>query len=277
MIQYTFKIFKAIVYTIRPYAVLGACLLVLAAFNPEGDEWNEMISLVMATFFGSAYCFLLNDIFDRKKDLLNDKRRPLATGELPVSIALFMVVLFALVFITSSWFLGMLPFLLSFVFIGIRSIYSLVNVKTGLMANVIVAFVVSGTQWGVALIKPDEVLWASSVFLFFYTIPREILLDWLDIKGDKAYGKRSAPINYSLKAVMGIIVLSLAFASLSIIAIVYLDLSSKPSVLLATVTFFSTWLSFSPFFKKPSHRSALLSVRWSHVTFVLLIFTLISR
>lgn len=264
-------------YTIRPYPVLGACLLVLAAFNPGRNEWDQVLVLFFTTFFGSAYCFLLNDIFDREKDRLNNKKRPLATGDLPLQTAWIATVTFALIFIFSSWFLGRVPFYLSFLFLIITSLYSKINVKTGLVANAIVAFVVAGTQWGVAIIKPDEILWASSLFLFFFTIPREILLDWLDMKGDKEYGKRSAPINFSPRKLNSTIILSLFLSSLCIAAAIILYLPAGLAVILAILILMSSWLSFLPFFRKPDHTNALASVRWTHVTFVILIFSLVSR
>ena len=277
MFQYTFKIIKAIAYTIRPAATFGACLLVLAGFNPERAEWKQALVLLLATFLGSAYCFLLNDIFDRKKDLLNDKKRPLVTGELPVKLAFLVTVLLAVGFVASSWFLGMIPFILAFVFLIIASFYSLINVKTGILANIIVAFVVSGTQWGVAIIKPDPILWISSSFLFFYTIPREILLDWLDMSGDKKFGKQSAPLNFSLRKLKWTLITTLALASVSFVIAIQLYLSNTLSVALGCFVLLFTWLSFLPFFKTSDHAQALSSVRWSHVTFVFLIFTLLSR
>ncbi len=277
MFQDTFKIFNALLYTIRPSATLGACLLTVAAFKPQYDEVDQVIVLILAGFFGGAFCFLMNDIFDRKKDLLNNKKRPLATGIFPLQAAFIISFFFALIFITACWFLGKEAFALSFVFLLIASTYSSINQKTGFIANLVVALMVSATQWGVGILKPDDFLWMSSIFLLLFTVPREILLDWLDMPGDQKSGKRSIPLNSSDRTVKLLIAFFLALSSFSIIHII---LSMDPGSLLMaflSLTLISLWVSFIPFFKQSGDKGALMSVRISHITYAFLILALFSR
>ena len=217
---------------------------------------------------------MVNDLFDREKDLLNNKRRPVATGEIPLNVAKSVSFVFAIIFIISTWYLGIHAFVMAFGFLLIALTYSYINVKTGLLANAIVALMASGTQWGVAIIKPDSYLIGSSIFLFFLTIPREVLLDWLDISGDRQAGKKSFPMNRSLKSVKGLIVSCLLLSSVAVYFATNYSMISSAFFLLAVAT---SWISFVPFLIKVNDSSALKSVRLTHISFAFLILALFSR
>ncbi len=275
MLQDTFKIVNAILYSIRPSATLGACLLVLAAYNPVQNEVTLILPLMLASFFGGSFCFLINDIYDREKDLLNNKKRPIATGLIPIRLVVGTSIVCAVIFLISTWYIGLYAFILSFGFLFIATAYSAINAKTGLFANVIVALMVSGTQWGVAIIQPDAFLIMSSVFLFFLTIPREILLDWLDLIGDKKSGKQSFPMSHSARDTKWLIAICLPICSGS----VYPLLSNYEwiSVTFYLIAIVTSWLSFVPFMKKASNNTALRGVRLTHISFAFLILALFSR
>lgn len=268
-----FTIIRAIIYSTRPSATLGTCLLTLAAFNPQKSELTQSLLLVVSMFFASAYCFLINDIYDRKKDLLNDKKRPIATGVVPLQVAIGTAVSFALIMGFTSWFLGMNAFLLSLAFLIGTTYYSYINARTGLFANVIVSLTVAGTQWGVWFIKPDDVLLISGFYLFFFSIPREMMLDWLDMPGDKAYGKPSFPMNHSLMHVNTLIIFCLILCS----GLIYFFKLSNLSSGFIIFSMISGWFSFIPFFRNADNDRALLTVRLSHITFALLILALFTR
>lgn len=229
-----------------------------------------------AAFFGSAFCFLINDFFDREKDLLNDKKRPIATGVLPANIAKTTAVIFMLGFLASTWFLGTTAFMLSFGFLAIALVYSYINAKTGLFANVTVALMVSGTQWGVAIIQPDDFLWVSSAFLFFLSIPREVLLDWLDLSGDEKSGKRSFPMNHSMTSTKWLVILCLILTTGTTYFVHQADIPQISLMFFVAATA-TVWISFIPFLRKANNVSALQGVRLSHVSFAFLILALFSR
>ncbi|WP_462253655.1 UbiA family prenyltransferase [Ekhidna sp.] len=275
-LQYTFKTLSAITYTIRPSATLGTCLLTFAAFNPQEGEWNQAWLLVVSMFFGSAFCFMINDIYDREKDLLNKKSRPIATGVISMPTAVKVTVIFACLLLVFSWFLGIHVFSLAIAFLLGTGIYSFINARTGLLANSIVALIAAGTQWGILVLKPDHYLWASSVFLFFFTVPREVLLDWLDIDGDRAWGKRSFPMYYSLPKVKVLVGFCLLIATSALLLLLE-KRSFDLSAIFFAIGIVSLWASFFPFFQNASNKTALLSVRISHVTYAFLILALLSR
>ena len=256
---------------------MGACALVIAAFRFQFEELETMILLLMCTLSGSAYCFLMNDIYDRKKDLLNKKRRPIATGELPLNVAIGFTIVLGLLFLVCTYQFRLIVFLLSIVFIFLTTIYSFLNIKSGILANVIVAFIVSGTQWGVAFIEPDPYLIPASLFLFFFTIPREMMLDWLDIDGDKEFGKNSVALSASKKGFKLILTFLLFLVTLSAIFIIN-QLAPKPiSLSFFLLAALSGWISFVRFFQRANRKNALFGIRFSHVTFGLFIVAMLIR
>ena len=173
--------------------------------------------------------------------------------------------------------MGIIPFLLSFFFLLVASTYSYINSKTGILASVIVAFMPSGTQWGVGLLYPDEILWVSSLFLFFYSIPREILLDWLDMPGDRKSGKPSVPLKYQTSGLNYFIGIPLV-VSASIVG--YWIITNELDVVLVSLlslTVLSAFGSFLPFFKAADRSGVLASIRFSHIPLAFLILALLSR
>ena len=104
------KKLRHVLFSIRPSACVMVSVFALAAYRPDSSEWTLAILLAVCSFFGSAFCFLVNDIYDRKKDILNNKLRPIATGELPVGHARFWAFAFALIYVATSFAFGWIIF-----------------------------------------------------------------------------------------------------------------------------------------------------------------------
>ena len=277
MLKQTSKVLAAILYTIRPSATLGACLLAVSAFNPQTKEWQEVIWLVVCAFTGSSFCFILNDIFDKEKDLLNNKKRPIATGELPLPIALIATIVFGVIFMASAAAFGKVVLILSVLFLGLATSYSFLNRVSGFPANVMVAVFVAGTQWGVYWIKADSILYFSSLFLFFISIPREMLLDWLDIEGDRASGKSSLAWTTSLKRFNQILGLMIVGASSSIFLLLYMEPLPMHSIVLFITSTLLFGISFIRFFRNASRKNVLHGVRFSHLSYAIFMVAMLTR
>ncbi len=266
-----------ILYSIRPSACLMVALLVLAAYRPGANELMEAIWLFACAFAGSAYCFVLNDILDREKDLLNEKRRPIATGELPLRLAWMSGLICLLIYLSSALILGWLVLALAAFSIVLFSFYSPINNHLGLLANVIVAFCAAGALWGVAIIKAfDNQLLFFSVILFFMVLAREIFLDCLDVYGDKQIGKTSLPgvLGLSKSILVAGLVLLVAFV------LVVFSINEDLTTLSKTLLFLTIPAIAIPYVKllwNQSRDSILLNVRWSHLSFVLFVLAVIFR
>ena len=271
------KAIGAVIYTIRPSATFGACLLVAAAYQPKNTDLLSLVVLLGCAFFGSSYCFLVNDIFDREKDLLNHKMRPIATGVLPLRWAIGISVLFALLFLGFSYTFGWVVFGLAILFLFLATFYSLVNFQSGFMANFVVAFIVSGTQWGVAFVRPDSYLVPLAVFLFLFTVPREMILDWLDKEGDEAHGKDSLAIKFSTQKFNGIMASFLIAATIALTYLLVVRIPHAISYAFFVASILISWTAFGPFFFRANRKNALIAVRSSHLTFALIILAMFLR
>jgi len=194
-----------------------------------------------------------------------------------LNLAISITIVFSLLFLALAINLGWVIFTLALVFVLLASFYSFFNYRSGILANLIVAFIVSGTQWGVAIIKPDPVLMPMAAFLFFFTIPRELILDWLDKEGDAIHGKDSLAIGTTQKKFKGIIVLFLTASSITMGVLLYIFTPNLITSILLVAGALMTWGSFIRFFFEVNRKNALFAVRCSHLTFALIIIALFLR
>lgn len=124
--------FENILQSIRPrQALKNLSLLAPLVFSGnlfvEEKFWLAIIAVFIFTLLTSAV-YLINDIVDFSRDRLHPlkKNRPIASGKLPIPVALFI----ALILVISSFFLGYFInfffFLCLFFYFFLQIIYSLV-------------------------------------------------------------------------------------------------------------------------------------------------------
>ena len=262
---------SALFYTIRPSACIGISLFAVAALG----RWDDLSAVALTSFsafIGGCGCFLINDIFDREKDLKNNKLRPIATGEIPVRTAVIIAVVCCLLMLVLSVFLSFNTFIASILLVAGFWLYPYINLHFGLLANIWVSVCAALAFISGALIYDlTPLIYFASCFTFFQHIGREILLDGLDTKGDAAVGKPSIPIIYGEKGTVVIVSIFFALASLAVMGYLLYFPSTWPwmSALLLLL-----WI---PFFMKKNEgfrKWALFNVRMSHFLFAILIILL---
>lgn len=267
-----------ILYSIRPSACLMVGVFVLVAFRPSLAEAETAFKLFVSAFTGSAFCFLLNDIYDRKKDMLNNKSRPLATGKLSVIEAYVGALIFVAIYLVSSFLLGNTVFALAWLSIFFFAIYSPTNSRGGITANIIVAICASGSVWGVAIVRNfDPSLFYISGLIFLMIIIREILLDWLDIEGDEMVGKPSIPIMVGLKKTVWIMAITLSIVSILVFTAPIMVLISDLSMIFLVLSLIASWIPLIKLFKETTDKNVLFNIRFSHVTFVFIVLGILFR
>ena len=255
-----------------------ASLLAIVALLPNKNDLLFVLMVGLYFFSGSAFCFLANDIFDRKKDLYNNKKRPIATGELSLKKAILFASVFLTTYLLLGYLLGAFFLLLSMISSVSFLLYSPINNKMGLLANVFVAFWATAPIWEIAYINGHEgLLYYLSSILFFMIIAREIMLDWLDTDGDKKIDKKSIPIRYSTKQVNVIIAILLIIPTLMILMIAqYFQLTKSASLFLyASIIVF--WVPTFFMFKRPTRKMILANIRISHLTFLFILISIYLR
>lgn len=245
-----------------------AAILGLAAFRPALDNYEEPMLICFYFFSGSSFCFLINDLFDRKKDIVNNKNRPIATGKLSVSNTIIALALFSICFLIIGYLLNEIMSVLAMIAMVSFYFYSPINSKTGLLANAIVAFWAVAPMWEAFIIQQNgyDLIWFSIGF-FVMVIIREVLLDWLDVDGDKAVGKPSLPIILSEKYLKITLTMLMVLGSILLMSVYWFASISKVTYILLMVSVILSWFPYVRLLQNSDRRTVLFNVRFSHLSF----------
>lgn len=267
---------RNVLYSIRPSACLGAALFATAAYQQVLD--TEAIVIFFSVFSGSACCFIINDIHDREKDLLNGKERPIATGALGLKQARISAWFFGGVYLAMSFRLGAFHLLIFSITMFIFLVYPIVNNRYGLLSNLLVAVSVclSFIYGAGQVLQHDKILWITILATFFLIIGREIMLDGLDSKGDQAVGKKSIYIKYGEKKTIWIVIGWYVLGSTPLMFLLIESYSFAISLTLIALLA-ALWI---PLIVSISYRKInwmLFNIRTSHLFFALIIMILFIR
>lgn len=254
-----------------------AAVLAIACYDAALLTPKYMALLTIYYFTGSSLCFLVNDIFDAQKDVLNGKLRPIATGALPKSIAWFAAAVFLVAFVASGYLLHSWLFFLAFVSAAAFLFYSPLNNRMGLVSNVFVAFWACAPIWETALITNDHTLLIYTPGILALVAGREILLDWLDIEGDQQIGKNSIPIQLSERKTLSVLGFFFFLGSIILLSLPFCADIKTWSTLFLLFALATVWTSFYWLRKKPSRSRIVQYVRISHLTFLWIIISLFTR
>jgi len=193
------------------------------------DHW-DLLPVAGAAFglfcMMSSGTYLLNDVRDREKDHLHPekRRRPVASGELPVPVAVVAGAVLALGGGALSWMLGPRFGMISAIFLVLQAAYTLV-LKQAVLLDVFaiaLAFVIRAVAGAAAVGVPD------SVWLLVCTLQLALFLGFgkrrqeLVELADQAGNHRGTLDHYSLpfldqmiSIVLGALVVSYAVYSVS--------------------------------------------------------------
>ena len=255
-----------------------AAVLALATLRPGLEDWREALLISLYFFFGSSFCFLINDLFDKEKDIANDKFRPIATGKLSVHNTVIALIFFGIGFLAFGYGLNGSMLILAMAAIVSFLAYSPANNKTGLLANVFVAFWAVAPIWEMAFVRSDnEAWWWLLVGLFIMVIIREVLLDWLDVAGDKRVGKPSLPIAVGEKPLKLILTVLMIVGSIFIVYIPWQVEVSEITYLLFILSVILSWIPFIQLLKVADRNTIVFNVRFSHVSFIVFVIALFIR
>lgn len=172
-------------------------------------------------FLVCAYGNIINDIMDIEIDRINNPKRPLVSGRVKKKFVLIISILFILVSVIISSFLGFKPLLLVIITILLLFFYSFYFKKT-IWANIIVAIIAGLSFIFGGFITLNILSLIPAVFALLIHTPREIIKDIIDVAGDRAGGVASYSIIHGEEKAR-----RLAFFSLVMLAI----LSPMPYIL----------------------------------------------
>jgi geranylgeranylglycerol-phosphate geranylgeranyltransferase len=161
-----------------------------------GQNISFSATLLFAGLIGFVVCAfgnIVNDIRDIEIDRINNPKRPLASGALRKKNALLMAIISFILAALGSFFLEFWPIIIVITALLLLLFYSIYLKKT-LAGNLTVA-VIAGMSFVLGgLVTGNPVCIVPVIFSVFIHLPREIVKDVIDMKGDKIIGAVTVPI-----------------------------------------------------------------------------------
>lgn len=228
----------------RPFMVLCASAAFVAGAVVSGASFSvaHLAYGLVAVVTSVGGWFVLNDVFDRERDMINKPDRAIASGRVRVDAGgLFAALLFAASLLAlfqlpahaRIWLVGIAPILI---------FYSQLKVRVAWLANIATAIVgATMALTGAAMTGHYGYSWLIAAFAFLCILGREIIKDIEDVPGDQAVGLKTVPIIFgkraSLRAVLllwGALIMIIPFPyALGIFSLGYLFLALMAGLLLS--------------------------------------------
>lgn len=180
---------------IRPINCIIAFFSVLVgAWIGRDISFSPQLLLTgMVLFAVYALGNIVNDLYDIEIDKINHPERPLPSGRVDKKTARFLALFFLIIALFFSRSLGLVPFLLVFGMCILLFAYD-IRFKKTIIGNAIVS-VITGLGFilgGIVVGNPACIF--PFIFSLFIHMPREIIKDIIDIKGDRNNDVVSLPI-----------------------------------------------------------------------------------
>lgn len=183
--------------------VVGAVLGARRAGWTSAAIWGT-VAVSLATALILAAGNALNDACDVEIDRVNRPNRPIPSSRLTRRDAVVFAVGCVLVGWTLAWGVGAFAFVVSVVAAGLLAVYALMLKRTALGGNLVVGALASGAVFagGVAVNSPAATS-IPALFVFVFTVAREILKDVEDVEGDRRGGARTAVVRWGIRRALG--------------------------------------------------------------------------
>jgi geranylgeranylglycerol-phosphate geranylgeranyltransferase len=145
-----------------------------------------------------AFGNIINDLYDVEIDRINNPQRPLPAGRVEKRHVIFLAILFFIISSLISINLGVIIFLLVLCALLMLFLYASYFKKT-ICSNFIIAFISGASFILGGLVTKNYACTFPFLFSFFIHVPREVIKDIIDMKGDKTAGVESLPIVVGVK------------------------------------------------------------------------------
>jgi geranylgeranylglycerol-phosphate geranylgeranyltransferase len=194
------KEFKAFLIIIRPVnAFITFASVIVAAFICSVGEmpWFSVLLASFAAMFTLAAGNIMNDFLDVEIDKVNRPNRPLASGKISKSSAIFLYILLIAVSLILSWFINLNASIIVLITTILLFLYSKYLKRIPLVGNILVGFL-TGLVFifgGIAVNNPEAAI-IPALFAFLINLIREIVKDMEDVEGDEKTGIKTFPIRF---------------------------------------------------------------------------------
>ena len=273
---------KAAIQIFRPELpfAAGVCVLLgeLIALGKFPSVQQGVLGFV-SVFFISGSALVLNDYFDLEVDKVNMPQRPLPSGILSPSDAIFLTVAAILIGLVSAWLISGTAFVFCALACVVGILYNWKYKEAGLPGNLMVSFSVAFTFLfgGIAVGEPwNKIVWTFGLIAFFIDLGEEIAGDAMDIEGDKKRGSKSIAIRYGRRTALlisaasfGLVVLiSMVPAALQWLGISYMVMMFIMDAIIILFTV-RLWRSKTPQEGRQSMRNIYLGALVGMLAFII--------
>jgi geranylgeranylglycerol-phosphate geranylgeranyltransferase len=154
---------------------------------------TTLIAAGLVGFVVCAFGNVVNDIKDLEIDRINNPERPLPSGKVSRHAASIMAVVCLIIGVLGSIPLGIFPFFIVITAALLLFAYS-AYIKKTLVSNLLVALIAGMSFLLGGLVAHNALCIIPFIFSIFIHVPREIVKDVMDMKGDKTAGIQTIPI-----------------------------------------------------------------------------------
>ncbi len=196
---------------IRPInCIIAFTSVLVGAWIGKGIMMSPQLLLAgMILFLVYAFGNIVNDLFDIEIDRINRPERPLPSGKVDKKYVKILASFFFVIAVIFSISLGVVAFLLVLAICIVSFLYD-IHFKKTILGNIIVSLITGlGFILGGIIVGNPACIFPF-VFSLFVHMPREIIKDITDIKGDRLHGVVSLPILLGTKESLNISALLLS-------------------------------------------------------------------
>ena len=222
--------------TMRPYTVLwcGLVSLVGACVTIGALPFLPITLLVLfIPMMGWIAGLYLSDYLDRKLDIIQKPHRPLPSGRIQPSEAIFIGAIFAIVGFFLTFFLPMHNTILVFIVALLVFLYTYISKSRGLSGNVnrglvtVAAYFFGVFATNIPLSSLPQYVWLLSLVFLLHDTNSNLVGAIRDIDGDRKGGYRTIPVVYGVKISMYLsLLLTAIWLSASLFLPLYYDFIS---------------------------------------------------
>lgn len=180
-----------------------ACGVVSSGFNGSLEQWPLVIvGILLAGPFVCGTSQAVNDWFDRHVDAINEPGRPIPSGRIPGRTGLLIAIVWTILSLAVSTFLGIWGFLATCVGLALAWAYSMPPIrlkKNGWFGNAAVGACYEGLPWFTGALVVSSALPSYEVLALaaLYSLGAHGIMtlnDFKSIEGDIKLGVGSLPV-----------------------------------------------------------------------------------
>ncbi|MBT8171811.1 geranylgeranylglycerol-phosphate geranylgeranyltransferase [Candidatus Bathyarchaeota archaeon] len=195
--------FKGFWQIIRPLNsfMMGFAVIVGASLVSNLILTRNLFLGFLTSFSLTAASMVINDLYDREIDAINEPNRPIPRGDISLKEALVFSVVLSLLGLISAFITNQPSFILAMIAWIISISYITKGKSTGLPGNFLVsATVVTPIIYGglaIGQLQTSTLLFVA--IIFFSNTSREITKGIVDIEGDKSHKIRTIAVRYGAR------------------------------------------------------------------------------